>query len=159
MAKVRPAVPEDIPELVAMGQAMHAESPRYRGMPFNAKKVEQLATRVVSGQAPMAVCLVAESPGGALVGMFVGMLAERWFNDEWFATDLTVYVSPGARGSTAFPRLKDAFEKWCASKGVLDLAIGVTTEIEAQRTVHTYEKAGYRLAGYTMVKQLCASKA
>lgn len=155
--QVRTATLEDIPALVDMGQALHAESPRYGSMPFNAKKVEQLAARVVSGQAPNAHVLVADD-GGVLAGMFVGVLAERWFNDEWFATDLTVYVRPERRGSTAFPRLLKAFEAWALERGMTNAAIGISTEIDGARAVATYEKAGYRLAGYTMVKDLCALK-
>ena len=152
MADIRQATPADFPALIAMGRALHDESPRYRDMPFNPDKLLALGARLQGTLlSEDAVILVAHS-GGELVGMTIGVIADRFFNDERYVTDLTVYVKPEHRGGSAFLRMIRALEAWAAAHGIADMAIGVSTEIHAERTVHAYQKLGYRLAGYTMVK-------
>lgn len=152
MAEVRHATPADFPAIVAMGRALHDESPRYRDMPFNPDKLLALAKRLHGSLLCSDAVILVAVADGQLVGVTVGVMAERFFNDERYVTDLTVYVKPEHRGGSAFLRMVKALEAWAAENGVADLAIGVSTEIHAERTVHAYEKLGYRLAGYTMVK-------
>lgn len=66
---IRAAVEADIPALVELGRAMHAESPRYSKLAYNAEKVAALAARIV----PSGGALVAEN-NGILVGMMVGFV-------------------------------------------------------------------------------------
>jgi GNAT superfamily N-acetyltransferase len=153
VAEVRRATPADFPALIAMGRALHDESPRYRDMPFNPDKLLALAGRLQGSLLYADAVILVATAGGEPVGMTVGVVAERFFNDERYVTDLTVYVKPEHRGGSAFLRMIRALEAWAADQGVADLAIGVSTEIHADRTVCAYEKLGYRLAGYTMVKR------
>lgn len=154
MAEVRRATAADTPALIAMGRALHAESPRYRDMPFSEAKLARLAARLQGTLlAEDAGVFVAEA-GGEPVGMAVVILAERWFNEERFATDLTMYVKPEHRGGRLFLRLVQAMEDWARAQGVRDIAIGVSTEIHPQRTVHAYERLGYTLTGHTLTKTL-----
>lgn len=154
MAEVRRATPDDVPAMVAMGRALHDESPRYRDMPFSERKLVDLAARLRGTLLSEDAAMFVATAGDALVGMAVVVTQPRFFNDERFLTDLTVYVKPEHRGGRAFLRLVNAWETWAVQQGVLDLAIGVSTEINAQATVCAYERLGYRLAGYTMVKSL-----
>lgn len=151
MAEIRHATAADFSALIEMGRALHDESPRYRGMAYDEGKVRRLAERLAALDG-VALMLVAESKG-EMVGMFIAIIAERWFSDDKYITDLTVYVRPEHRGTTAFYRLVKAFEAWADEHGVQDIAIGVSTEIHTDRTVHAYRHLGYKLAGYTMVKQ------
>jgi GNAT superfamily N-acetyltransferase len=152
VADVRRATAADFPALIAMGRALHDESPRYRDKPFNPDKLLRMGARLQGTLlSEDAAIFVAES-GGQPVGMAIPVIAERFFNDERFVTDLTVYVKPEHRGSSAFFRLIRALEAWATEQGVEDKALGVSTEIHADKTVRAYEKLGYRLAGYTMVK-------
>lgn len=135
-----------------MGRALHDESPRYRDMSFNEQKLEALAVRLQGTLLASDAAILVADLDGELIGMFIGVISERWFSDDKFVTDLTLYVKPEHRGGSSFLRLIKAFEAWAASQGVHDIAIGVSTEIHAARTVRAYEVLGYRLAGYTMVK-------
>jgi GNAT superfamily N-acetyltransferase len=152
VAEVRRATPADTPALIAMGRALHDESPRYRDMPFSEAKLVKLSSRLHGSLLCSDAVILVATAAGEIVGMTIGILAERWFNDERYVTDLTVYVKPEHRGGSAFPRMVKALEAWAAEQGVSDLAVGVSTEIHAEKTVRAYEKLGYRLAGYTMVK-------
>lgn len=150
---IRPATFTDLDALIAMGQALHDESPRYQGMAFNPAKLRVLFDRLQGSiLAPVGCVFVAERDG-EIVGMTVGLIVDRWFSDERFLTDLTLYVKPEHRRGTTFMRLVRALEGWARAEGIADLALGVSTEIHAARTVEAYEAMGYRLAGYTMVKR------
>lgn len=152
MADIRRATLSDIPALVEMGRALHDESPRYQGMEYSEAKVAGLAERIITGPLSETAVIVVADIDGVLVGMFVAVVADRWFCDEKYVTDLTVYVRPHHRGGRTFFRLAMAFEQWATYRGVMEKAIGVSTEINAEQTVHAYKRLGYRLAGYTMVK-------
>jgi GNAT superfamily N-acetyltransferase len=149
VAKVRSATLADMDALLALAVPMHAESPRYRVMALNLEKVERTFAWALAHGA----VLLAETEGEA-AGMAIAFAAERWFSDERYATDLLVYVKPEHRGSSAFARLVRAMETWCRSEGIHDLAPGVSTEADALRTVHAYERLGYRLSGYMVSKHV-----
>lgn len=152
MCTVRPAVESDLPALIEMGRALHAESPRYQGMQFDARKLEALWHQLQGTMLAPAGCVFVVERGGYTIGMAVGMIATRWFCDDCYLTDLSVYVRPEHRQGRAFPRLVEALERWAAAQGITDIALGVSTEIHAEATSRAYTRLGYRLAGYTMVK-------
>lgn len=145
MADVRLAQLADVAAIVEMGRAMHAESPTYRDTSFDPDKVARLAEALIGGDAP-GVLLVATARG-ELAGLFAGVAVQRWFGDDWVATDIAVYVKPDHRGGSAFARLVRAFEAWAADRGIPEVTIGVTTGVHAERTVHAYQRLGYTLAG------------
>lgn len=153
MAAVRPATAADLPALIEMGQALHDESPRYQGMGFSAEKLRRLFERLQGTLLTKPGCCLVAEEGGYIVGMAVGIIAERWFSDELYLTDLTVYVRPEHRTGVTFLRLVRALERWARDRGLADVVLGVSTEIHAQETVRAYEAMGYRLTGYTMVKR------
>jgi len=151
---VRRATPEDTEALIAMGQAMHAESPRYQGMRFDPAKLRRLAEYLQGTLLVQPGLVLVAVQGGELVGMFVAVLSERWFSADRFVSELAVYVKPEHRGGTAFVRLVRTMERWALAQGVPDIALGVSTGIHPGRTVRAYRKLGYRLGGYTMTKNL-----
>lgn len=154
MATVRRATDADLEAMVAMGQALHDESPRYQGMAFSPEKLrrlwQMLQGTLLTGEPG---CVFIAEQDGQVIGLTVGLIAERWFCDERYLTDLTMYVKPEHRGGSAFARMVRALEAWAVEQGIDWMALGVSTEIHAERTVRAYERMGYRLAGYTMVKQ------
>lgn len=149
MAEVRRATAADVDALVEMGRAMHAESPRYRDKTFSADKLRQLAAHL-SAHPEQGAVLVAAGPDGA-VGMFVGILGERWFGTDRYATDLAVYVKPEHRGTSAFLRLVRAAERWAAECGVEEIDLGVSTGTDTEHTVHAYQRLGYTLLATRVV--------
>lgn len=153
MATVRAATAADLPALIEMGQALHDESARYQGMAFNPDKLRRLFARLQGTLLTKPGCVFVAEAQGYITGMAVGIIAERWFSDEVYLTDLTMYVRPEHRGGRAFQRLVQALEQWAKQQGIEEGALGVSTEIHAERTVRAYEHMGYRLAGYTMVKR------
>lgn len=151
--QIRRATDADLEALIAMGQALHDESPRYQGMGFSPAKLRRLYENLKGTILAEGGCVFVAVQGGEVIGMTVGVAADRWFSDERYVTDLTLYVKPEHRNGTAFRRLVRALEGWAAEQGIQDMALGVSTEIHAERTARAYERMGYRLAGYTMVKR------
>lgn len=154
MAKVRRATAGDVEALIAMGRAMHDESPRYREKGFSPDKLRALAAQLTGTHLVELAAIFVADNGSEIEGMFVAVVAERWFCDERFLTDLAVYVKPEHRGSSAFSRLVRAFEEWARAQHVWELAIGVSTEVHPEETVHAYQRLGYTLTGYTVTKTL-----
>lgn len=151
---IRAATPDDAPGILAMGRALLEESPKYQAMQYDEAKLMQLGERLTSALlSEHAAVLVAERRG-VLLGMIVLVVAERFFGGDRYVTDLTVYVRPEVRGGLVFARLIQAAEAWARERGVRDCAFGVSTEIDAERTVCAYQRMGYRLTGYTLTKTL-----
>jgi GNAT superfamily N-acetyltransferase len=87
-----------------------------------------------------------------IIGFFAGIITEHYLSFDRCAQDIGVYVVPEHRGSTAFPRLIYAFEDWAKQHGVTDLVLGVSTGILQDQTVCMYERMGYKIASYGLVK-------
>lgn len=153
MTIVRRATDADLDALIEMGRALHDESPRYQGMAFDAQKLRRLWSQLQGTVLVEPGCVFVAERADRVIGMTVGIAAERWFSEERYLTDLTLYVRPEHRHGPACVRLVRALEQWGAAQGLQQVALGVSTEIHAAQTVAMYERLGYRLAGYTMVKQ------
>lgn len=157
MSEVRRATPADTPALIELGRAMHAESPRYREMPFSEARLQALSARLHHGTLLVedAAIFVAEA-GGAPVGMAIVFLDELLLSDAKFVTDLVVYLKPEHRGGRLFLKLVRAFEEWARQQGVREIVLGVSTGVHAEQTVNAYRRLGYEPAGNTCTKDLHA---
>lgn len=143
MATARRATAADLDDIVAMGRALHEESPRYRGMQFDAEKVRVLALNLM--QSDGAAVFVAQA-GDEVIGMTALVAADRWFGTDRYVTDLTMYLKPEHRGNGAFARLVQAMEGWAREQGAQEIDIGVSTDIGTERTVRAYERMGFTLS-------------
>ncbi len=153
MAFVRRAIIQDLPILIDMGRALHDESPHYAGTGYAPEKLERLFHHLQGTLLAEPGAVFVAEDGEQVVGMAVCVAAERWFSNDRYATDLTIYVRPERRGSSAFPKLVRAIEAWGAEQGITELILGVSTEVHAEKTVRWYERHGYHLSGYAMVKR------
>ncbi len=141
MAVIRHATTDDIAQIIAMGEAMHAESPRYRTLGFKAHKVGDLAFAFIKNPALGGV-LVAEKEN-TLVGMFAFHISEHFFSDDLFASDIVMYIKPEHRGGSIFPRFVAAFEILTDERGVKEKLLGVSTGVDAERTLAVLARLGY----------------
>jgi GNAT superfamily N-acetyltransferase len=133
-----------------MARAMHAESPRYRHRNFSDVKVRGIIEYFISG--PTGGAFVVEEDG-VLTGMIGGVPVEDFFGTDKYASDLVIYVLPEKRGSSVLLRLVRVFEKWCfVDQGVAEVILGISTGIHAEATVRVYERLGYSLSSYGLIK-------
>lgn len=126
---------------------MHEESPRFNDKPF----IEEKAKQIIFGLIKSGGGFVAEKDG-RLIGMVGGIVIEHYFSSAKFSMDFVVYVAPAERGSSVAVRLITAYEAWALERGAEEIGLGVSTGVEQERTVNMYERLGYKVASYTMIK-------
>ncbi len=151
MTAIRKANPADIPTIIEMARDMHAESPRYHTLGFVVEKINTLALHLISTPGAGGV-LVAEKQG-KLVGMFAFHINQHFFSNDIFASDIVMYLRPGVRGGSLFPRMVKAFEAWADEYGVKEKLLGVSTGIDSWRTVAALERMGYTPVGIGTMKR------
>lgn len=149
---MRVAAHDDLPKLIEMGRAAYQESPRYRAFSFNEHKIRRFFNEVQNALLIQYACIYVAETKGEIIGMIICALNEPFFSYDKMVTDLLVYVQAEHRGSFAFVKLIRALERWAKKQGDLPIAIGVSSEIHAEKTVKLYQRLGYRLTGYLMVK-------
>jgi len=142
MAKVRQAVEQDIPALVALGRGMHAEAPALRHARYDADKVAAaLKHSIAQG------CTFVHEQEGELDGAFVGIVIERWFSSDRMAADLALFVRRDRRGGLIAYRLLDAFLTWCDEQGIDDRQLAVSTGVAPAATGELYKRLGFEPIG------------
>lgn len=147
---IRRATQDDLPRLLELAAAMHAES-RFRIYRFVPEKVSVLLEQAIGGQLP-SVVLVAERDG-AVVGGIVGLCTEQWFSDQLVAQDLAIFMEPRHRGGMAAARLIGAFVEWATEQGAVTTELGINTGVEVERTALLYGRLGLRLTAHLYVKE------
>ena len=152
--KIRQGDVDDIVALVELGREMHEEAPAFNKMDYDPKKLLQLGV-VLSEQGGM---FLAEKDDNEIIGMFLGVVMPHYFGSDLMANDLCFFVKKEHRGSTAAPRLIKAFEKWAWANGATALRFGISTGVEAKRTLKLYEKLGFSQDGYLVNKYYQSKK-
>lgn len=140
---IRPATPADIPAMLALGEAMHAES-RYGRLGWCAPKVCGLLDHLIASDDGLA--LVAERDG-VIVGGFLGMVSEHYFSRDKVATDFALFIAPDRRGGLAAPRLLQAYREWAQARGAVSVQVGVTTGVNTETTARLFERGGFARVG------------
>jgi GNAT superfamily N-acetyltransferase len=141
---VRRATPQDAAVVDAMLRAMARESPIYRAMPIDDRKLAGYIAKAI-GSSDHAV-LLHEGPSG-LDGIYIGMLVQQFFTFEITAMDVLFYVRPARRGSRAAVRLFRAFKAWAKSSGAKAIQTGTMTGIDPARTAKFYRGMGLNEIG------------
>lgn len=141
---IRLADINDIPDLLAMGERMHAESPHFRKIQFSAEKLKATLENVLAADGGF---LVVAEVRGAVVGVMMGLAMQHWCSHDYVTTELALYVEPEHRGSLLAPRLITAYLDWAARIGAKIITAGVSTEVNVEKTTRLYEAMGMRRFG------------
>lgn len=137
MTIVRKAELSDIPMLMSLGQQMIQESPVFKQLtPDLDKQKLVLEKAVISAQ----VCVYILED---LTGFFIGHLESYpWFKETYACEDV-FFVLPEYRGTTRAVRLLKAFESWCTTQKITHIKIGISTNVELERTKKFYRGMGF----------------
>jgi GNAT superfamily N-acetyltransferase len=141
---VRTATAADVPRLAQLGQRMHAESPRFRRLRFNADRLGALLARAVDH--PEMLLLVGEL-GGEVAGGFLGLVSQHWCSNDLVATDLALFVDSEKRGGVLAPRLLREYVRWAEARGAVLITAGVTTGVQTEMAERLYEAIGMTRCG------------
>jgi hypothetical protein len=149
---IRRATPDDVPALVALGRALHAES-AYCFLPFDTAKVTATAQALIAGGG-----YVALAEDASIWGMFAGTLNEYWFSRARYAADLCLYLRPERRntraGARAIAAFVTGFRAWASARGAAELTLAVTTGIHTDATARLFERFGLQRAGVLHARRL-----
>ena len=152
MAKVRVATEADIEALVLLGERLYEESSVYYEVHDFSRDKTALSIRGLMGNSTCLV-LIAEQDGEA-IGYLGGYCTPQFFGYTKTAGDFSLYVAPEYRGGSAFFRLLQHFEEWATGQGAVDLAPGISTELNLEAVVSCYERLGYRRSGVILRKRI-----
>jgi RimJ/RimL family protein N-acetyltransferase len=155
VAEVRRATVADIEALVELARELHAEAPTYRDEPFEPVVLQRwLLQRIGSTMLVDDNAVFVAVRDGAILGVLIGMVVPRWFNRLRIAAELTLYVKPEYRGGRTLPALVRAFKAWAKEQGATKATLGISTGIQAERTVRAYARMGFTLDGYIATTDL-----
>ena len=138
---MRRATKEDVPRLLELGRAMHAES-RFREFKFDGDKVTRFLSAMM-GNSSM-ILLVDGEP---VHGMLIAYVQPFWWGSDLESFDLVLYVTPEARGKSSAIRLVNEYKRIARKMGVSDPRISTGTGIETERTGKLFERLGFKGAG------------
>lgn len=148
---VRPATIKDIPKMLELGRAMHAES-RFSHLPYSDDKIRALTNTVFTDDR---YCAFVCEDNGVVFGMFVGFYTEFYFSSATRSCDLLLYVNKLKRsGSLAFFRLLRSYEQWAKDNNVDEIELGSSAGINDAAYVGALERIGYKTSAYLLKKEM-----
>ena len=149
MVSIRLPKTDELDRLVEISRLMSEESPNYRDEIFDVEKATRVVKHIIDTG-----CGVVADEYGTIIGMMGGFLVSAPMHEYNFITDMGIYILPSHRGGSTALRLIKAFEDIATEKGTKKIFLGISTGIEAERTVKLYEKLGYKMFSYCMVKNV-----
>jgi GNAT superfamily N-acetyltransferase len=140
---IRPATRQDIPAILALGQAMHNES-RYRVMPWDADKVAGLVDWLIDNADGLAIVCEYE---GRVIGGLLGVIEPHFFSTATLAQEYGVFVAPAARGLSVGEQLYTYYTAWARARGAVMIQAGVTTGKHHDAVAAVLGRLGYAEVG------------
>ena len=137
---IRPAKPDDLPELMRMAHLFHDAS-CYGHIKLCesslATTFEKLATH------ERGLLLVGEIDG-AIVAMSGAIAQPHWFNERHLiGQELFWWCDPAARGKGVALRLMKAMEEWARTVGCKTFCMASTANLEPEKLRRFYQRRGY----------------
>ena len=151
---IRFAKIQDIPDLVQLGQRVHALS-RFRSMAYDAQRVTQALQAAFEKPDSRYVCFVATDKADQVAGGLLAVLERHIFNDQISASIMHFDVLPEKRSAGYALRLIKAFEVWCKNRKIAEINFGINSVDDAQelaRLGRFATRLGYRKIGESYVK-------
>ena len=142
--RIRQIIYEDVDEVIEMGIRMHDES-NYAFLPFDREKVRELIMTYVNDFETQ--CGLVAEEGNFLLGMFGGFLTDYYFCNEKLACDMVLFIDKKYRGSSAARRLIRAFRDWAIMRGAREICLGISSNVNTDRTGRFYESLGFTRVG------------
>jgi N-acetylglutamate synthase-like GNAT family acetyltransferase len=146
--KIRLATSADIPAMLGLGAAIHAES-RFADMPYDEAKLKEGLGELIQLQerAGSHCFMVAENRDKQIVGGFIGALERYFFTSAVSANSILLWVDPAWRGSSAAVRMVDAFRRWAIKNQAREVCLLVASGVTIGRTDRFIRKLGFVQTG------------
>lgn len=150
MITIRHATPDDVGQLVAMGETFLRWSAFGRQVPFDGVAMGQAIDALLAS----GVVLVADLDGD-VVGALLGTLSPLWFAPGTkVAAELAWWVDESERGGRAGVKLLRAFEQWGAEQGATLCVLSDLVIAGQTPAANLFEKLGYAVVERSHLKEL-----
>jgi hypothetical protein len=133
MPHVRLGTEADIPQLLEMGRALHAENAM---MPLSEDRIRAAAWRAIRQDRAMVGVI---GPVGALEGMIYLTIGQFWYTDKPHLEELYAYVLPEFRRSTNAKALVE-FAKRSSERLKVPLLIGIISNDRTAAKIRMYKR-------------------
>ena len=156
---LRPLLPSDLPTIDAWLRDYVAEHRAWWTEAFGAEPGTPLAEAAAAEREDLVrfserddhlVRVLAGAADGAPLGVVLARVRQDRYMGLLIGQLAWIYVAPAARGSGASARLMDAAEAWFVERGAAGREVFVTAA--NARAVGVYERHGYRVVDYRMLK-------
>ena len=144
---IRAATTEDISRMIDLGRVMHAESPTFSRMRFDADKLAGTIASIIAS--PSGFAMVAEHCDQVVGGM-LAVVSPHYFSPDLVACDLALFMAPNHRGGMAAVRLVNAYTAWADSRGAVLKQLGVMTGVNVDKTEALLHRLGWHRSGLVM---------
>jgi hypothetical protein len=135
---IRPATLDDLPQLLVLGERMHAES-RYRVLAFDRTMVVETLGSLIGSD--MGFLWVAGAD--RITGGLAAMCMRHWCSPDLVAADLGMFFDPSERGGLDVVRLAKQYRLWARERGAKLIDLGVSTGVDADRTASLFDRIGF----------------
>ena len=152
---VRELRESDTASIMKLTEAMHSESPHYSIYPYDPDKVLSLVKVFLTNND--FYCVVAERDS-QVVGFMAVAIIQTFFGTDDFVEDLSFYVLPVSRGTSAALRMVKFAEAWGISRGAKAIRVGVTTGVRTDSSESFFLKLGYEETGKMYTKLISPFK-
>lgn len=144
---LRLATLDDIPRMIELGRAMHAESAAFSAMSFDADRLASTAR--VAVESPHGFAAVVERDG-VVIGGLLAMATPHYFSRDLVACDLALFIDSQRRGGMAAARLIGAYADWARSVGAAKTLLAIMAGINSDVLEALCLRLGGRRAGLVM---------
>ena len=144
----------DIDVLLTMAENLARESPVYSQMTFAPEKVYNFLQAALDNSDPHATTFVIEDDTeDTIAGFLCAYITEELFFLEDVAWDATFYISPEYRGRVGIKTIKELmshYKQWAANSGAAAACLGISTDLNPEKTARLYEACGFIRNGITL---------
>lgn len=149
---IRPATPDDIPEIARLGERFHEQAQWSDIFPYSAKDCAASLETFMASDA--FICLVADE-AGEIVGMTAGAVSPVYFNHGHLSgEELFWWVDPTKGSQGIGLRLLAALEDAARAKGCQSWQMKSIARLNGERMGKLYARRGYRASELTYIKRL-----
>jgi len=137
---IRDATLEDIDDLIALGEAMRAESLE----PYPPIDREIARAYVAAAVQRPATFLLALAETDRPIGMITAVAGPYCFSPVLRAASDLLFVLPEYRGGMTAMKLIARFQEWTADIGAVSATMSVATGVHPERTGKLFQRMGFR---------------
>jgi GNAT superfamily N-acetyltransferase len=135
----------NLADVLHLGLAMHQEG-AYSTVEFDVQRTAYCIVEMVMKN-PDGFGVLGYDKDGKAVAMMAGGVSSYFFSPKRKAYDHVWYVVPEHRGSRTAVLLLKRFVEWARSRGAGEIFVGVTTNIEPERTGKLLSRLGFKHVG------------